>query len=101
MNEKQSKATPGPWSVVHDTHSSRELIADLVNNAWIAAAPGQQLGDWMADARLMAAAPDLRDALRTAVKLVEADVICARPANRETLIEALRGWNAALAKLDN
>lgn len=51
-----------------------------------------------AAARLMFAAPDLLEALRTAVQLVETDVICARPGDRKTLIAALKDWNAAITK---
>src|SRR5690606_24417669 len=53
-------------------------------------------GPW--NAHLIAAAPDMLEALRTAVQLVETDVICARPGDRETLIAALRDWNAAITK---
>lgn len=107
MNEKQSKATPGPWFVVNDGTDDEPMMS--VKAARIAGQKPRHVvaicatGDSPqemenANARLIAAAPDMLEALRTAVQLVETDVICARPGDRETLIAALRDWNAAITK---
>lgn len=97
MNEKQSKETPGPWFAECVGNTGGENPVEL----WEVTACGYvRVAESMteADAKLAAAAPGLLDALRAAVKLVETDVICVRPGDRETLIAALRDWNAAIAK---
>lgn len=100
MNEKQSKATPGPWRYVRANPSPTtggHLIAGA-KPGYLAEVRDCGSGDVAANAHLIAAAPDMLEALRTAVQLVETDVICARPGDRETLIAALRDWNAAITK---
>ena len=63
--------TPGPWTVV-------EL---RTGNCWIQTADGQPVasvllyGDALADARLMAASPDLLAALRAALDEIDGDDI--------------------------
>ncbi len=56
--------TPGPWMVVHELRPNDEAVADLVNNTWVIPERPVRLGSWHADAALIAAAPDLLDALR-------------------------------------
>lgn len=97
MNEKQSKATPGPWvaECVGDTGGENPVeVWEVIAGGYVRVAEGMSA----ADAKLLAAAPDLLEALRTAVQLVETDVICARPGDRKTLIAALKDWNAAITK---
>lgn len=62
-----SKHTPGPWIVSsqhNDWHDKMDgVIVRSCNNAEIWPAGAQKLGDEMADMRLIAAAPDLLQAL--------------------------------------
>jgi hypothetical protein len=62
-----SAHTPGPWIVVHELRDSDEAVADLVNQTWVIPERGSRLGDCYADARLIAAAPGLLEALQDMV----------------------------------
>jgi hypothetical protein len=63
--------TPGPWAVFLDTDPMNEDGAVCVsgNDHEIRPAAGQKLGDEAADFRLMAAAPDLLEALEKLARL--------------------------------
>lgn len=64
-----SKHTPGPWIVSsqhNDWHDKMDgVIVRSCNDAEIWPAGAQKLGDEMADLRLIAAAPDMLEALNT------------------------------------
>lgn len=55
--------TPGPWIVTHELRDSDEAVCDLVNQTWVIKGHHMPLGNWNADAQLIAAAPDLLAAL--------------------------------------
>lgn len=57
--------TPGPWRVTHDLRDDDEAVCDLVNNTWVIKPTHARLGSWHADAQLIAAAPDMLEALRS------------------------------------
>lgn len=59
-----SKHTPAPWAVVTELRPQDEIVADMVNKMWVIPAEHQSLGDNYADACLIAAAPDLLQALK-------------------------------------
>ena len=65
-----SKPTPGPWRVVNtkEEQYDGDYIADLSNDLLIVPPSIHFLGDPLADAALIAAAPDLLAALQTMVK---------------------------------
>lgn len=67
-----SKHTPGPWIVSsqhNDWHDKMDgVIVRSCNNDEIRPAGAQTLGDEMADLLLIAAAPDLLEALRQIVE---------------------------------
>ncbi len=54
-----SKHTPGPWMVVRELRGNEEAVADLCNETWVIQEAGRPLGEFLADANLIAAAPDL------------------------------------------
>lgn len=71
---KRTAHTPGPWTPTH-SHGSESELFDLERSVYagdvpIAAVAGQAPGgprEWSANARLLAAAPDLLDACRAVV----------------------------------
>ncbi len=82
--------TPGPW-IVHATDQiAAEVGDDLLNIAWaLSASMGKELPS-VANAHLIAAAPDLYDAL---TRLVE---VCESNSMLETVFESLATPMAAL-----
>ncbi len=66
MNEKQSKATPGPWvaECVGDTGGENPVeVWEVIAGGYVRVAEGLPA----ADAHLIAAAPDLRDVAEQAL----------------------------------
>lgn len=60
----ESRHTPGPWVVTTDLRQDDEIICDMLNEkGYVAITKGQKLANWRADAKLIAAAPDLLKAL--------------------------------------
>jgi len=66
-----ARHTPGPWEVHHElidgveTHIRAPIAGHPGDYWWIAGMCGGMLGDWdQANPHLIAAAPDLKDALR-------------------------------------
>lgn len=58
------KHTPGPWIVTTDLRQDDEIICDMLNEqGYVAITNGQKLANWRDDAKLIAAAPDLLEAL--------------------------------------
>ncbi len=55
--------TPRPWVVVTELRDTDEIICDMLNNGYVAITQGQKLANWRDDAALIAAAPDLLEAL--------------------------------------
>lgn len=108
----EQKWTPGPWRVEQDTTliwgacnpDDRTTwgmgypIAEcrITPAQWKAKRPDADEGE--ANAHLISAAPDMYEALKLAVDLVERDVIRVRPSEYEELIAALEAWNLALSK---
>ncbi len=100
-----SKHTPGPWRVVGGTQvTGRDVIcntADLddprqSNEAWVA--------EMQANARLIAAAPDLADALRAALAFMQSlplDLPDGSDESRRDLVNAMFAARAALNKLES
>jgi hypothetical protein len=88
--------TPGPWR-----HS-----AESVDPEWsvVTTSGGAVIANVNADckqeanARLIAAAPDLLAALKQFIHLAENDTLRTSDADRESLLDALTAANAALAK---
>lgn len=67
--------TPGPWVVVTELRDTDEIICDMLNNGYVAITQGQKLANWRDDAALIAAAPDLLEALeRLKIEVVLSDV---------------------------
>lgn len=62
-----SAHTPGPWVVAHELRPTDEMVADLENGTYVVVEGRTGLGNFMADARLIAAAPDLLAALQAIV----------------------------------
>lgn len=60
----QNKHTPGPWIVTTCLRQEDEIICDMLNEgAYVAITKGQKLANWRHDANLIAAAPNLLEAL--------------------------------------
>ena len=60
-----SRHTPGPWVVTTDLRQDDEIICDMLNEqGYVAITKGQKLANWRDDAKLIAAAPDLLEALQ-------------------------------------
>lgn len=55
--------TPGPWVVVTELRDTDEIICDMLNNGYVAITKGKKLANWRHDAALIAAAPELLEAL--------------------------------------
>lgn len=105
----ETKFTPGPWKFIDATKvasmqyspkcvikSGNKLIASFSWNDLSPFFPAK--GESQANAHLISAAPDMYEALASAIDLVERDVIRVRPSEREELMSALEAWNTALAK---
>ena len=84
-----SKHTPGPWSVEHD-FMDESAFAILSDDCVVATAWGNDHVD--ANAHLIAAAPDMLEALRGVVDTCRADCPAGLP--------ALSDARAALAKAE-
>lgn len=65
--------TPGPWQVVAELRDTDEIICDMLNNGYVAITQGQKLANWRDDAALIAAAPDLLEALEDWLHFLAAD----------------------------
>lgn len=94
-----TKFTEGPWNVwgdwaIHD--SSERLIAQFED---LASDVDNCVSDEaFANAKLIAAAPDLYEALESAVMAVNADILRVRPSDRMAFLNMLESWNVALSK---
>lgn len=103
--------TPGPWKVGYSDGSGAEDIpregAEITDESDKAIVRGgSPEGDiaygvlWVEDARLMAAAPELLEALKESASLIAviADVVCEE--DRDSIDELLPRLNAAIAKAE-
>jgi hypothetical protein len=63
-----SKHTPGPW---HIDGSKQEGLTVRAGQSAVAVIPGYGVGQRMEDARLIAAAPDILQALKDATDAIE------------------------------
>ena len=95
-----TKHTKGPWTATkHDQHWVRvNVTIKAGGNTWVAFMPDEDKEERMANARLMAAAPDLLEALENAVSeldylTVAPDSDYARPDD-----EIIKAAEAAIAK---
>ncbi len=61
--------TPGPWQVVAELRDTDEIICDMLNNGYVAITQGQKLANWRDDAALIAAAPELLEALEQVCRI--------------------------------
>lgn len=61
--------TPGPWVVVTELRDTDEIICDMLNNGYVAITQGQKLSNWRDDAALIAAAPELLEALECLLEM--------------------------------
>jgi hypothetical protein len=100
----KEKHTPGPWVATDEMANDRsicvgdaavwgpdgDMVADVHGNLALE-------GDAVANARLIAAAPDLLAALRAAKRYVEGAYECAFP-DQEENAAVLRDVNAAIDK---
>ena len=67
------KHTAGPWKVIHkyeDSWTSDGFIVEGTLGTHIVPDGGQELGDELADYQLMAAAPELLEALQDAISMI-------------------------------
>jgi len=65
--------TPGPWSVVELTPNTVQTPSGRISVNWNATHDdGKRLNEAEANARLIAAAPELLDALELALEIIEA-----------------------------
>lgn len=55
--------TAGPWIARYGRTFGEYVVADLLNGVFVVPAARQPLGDWVADAHLIAAAPSMLAAL--------------------------------------
>jgi hypothetical protein len=73
--DKSAGATPGPWLLIRQCGKDGSAIATqepapetmLEPNYWTVASVNTQRDEWRANARLIAAAPDLLEALKECV----------------------------------
>ncbi|PVX77204.1 hypothetical protein [Paraburkholderia unamae] len=91
MNEK--KFTPGPWSVGGPTGYLNQVAIDP--SIGCAYGAGEEV---KANARLIAAAPDLLEALQTTALLLQASCMIFDPESRGIALEAVKEARAAIAK---
>jgi hypothetical protein len=92
-----SAHTPGPWRVYHGDildNNYGEMVADL-DNRTLVVTDRPRLGNFEADARLIAAAPELYEALTLA-----REVIAGLPRSLAYDFTHLPKIDAALAKVD-
>ena len=77
----QTNHTPGPWAISqsHGFRTGAPVNAYTINGACgtVATTPNPNVADNAANARLIAAAPDLLDALRRVLRHIPADAGCA------------------------
>ena len=70
-----AKPTPWPWEVYTGTYQDipkdQETVCDLCNGTFVLGPKFKRLGDYVADARLIAAAPLLLKELQHLVNLLE------------------------------
>lgn len=72
MSEKQ-KHTPGPWEVASPAMTSDRCVRDVAHREWICGPiDGNTVTESAANARLIAAAPDLLAALRRVMEIIDA-----------------------------
>ena len=92
-----NKHTPGPWVRSGNNIKSRTdncvVIRLPAQTDRVGDEPPEQIERWDADARLIAAAPDLLEALEEIVK-----EYCENPDNGRTLRWAIDGAKEAIAK---
>lgn len=89
-----AKHTPGPWVQGCESIDPEWRIVTTSGGAIIANVNGAD----EANALLIAAAPDLLNALEQAIALVDDGTINIRPSDRDKFFAALTAWNSAIAK---
>ena len=74
--------TPGPWKVIETNYLPHDgdHVADMSNGLMVVSCM-YALGDPLADARLIAAAPDLLEALKDAYPYIADDALRERVGN--------------------
>lgn len=92
-----NKFTKGPWYLSKPKGEHRALVmAGELRICTVAYNSGKTHVN--SNAAMIAAAPDLYEALESAVMAVNADIIQVRPSDREAFLGMLTAWNKALAK---
>jgi hypothetical protein len=87
-----SRFTGGQWYA--DNYDVKSSCCE------IALAKVAVFNEGKANANVMAAAPDMYEALESVIMMVNAGVIRVRPSDKPTFLNALESWNQALAKAD-
>lgn len=106
MNETRTSHTPGPWKVVEQDAEGHAVIESADGEACVAYTAGwyrdDGRNDGPANARLIAAAPKLADALAYIAENDALDALGQADDSDVTTIEVTVGWlrevRAALAK---
>ena len=93
-----TKHTKGPWTATkHDQHWVRvNVTIKAGGNTWVAFMPDEDKEERMANARLMAAAPELLEACRMAMMLRQLGGII--PESRVVVDAVVEAAEAAIAK---
>lgn len=73
MPENSSKHTPGPWEVLHCGIDSETILVQSGDGLEICTTIGEQMGlpEEAANARLIAAAPDMLAACKSALEVLD------------------------------
>jgi hypothetical protein len=94
-----SKYTPGPWRVTTELRDTDEIVCDMLNEkGYVAITQGQKLSHWREDAKLIAAAPDLLEALKSSVSDLFYQIESKHGAEAASKYPSIVAARAAIAK---
>ena len=101
-----AKHTPGPWDIGNENNETCEVCLNSPHNLTVSIDRHDHntgvivisRDEMLANAHLIAAAPEMFGALNNALDLVNNGVISVKGSDRDLFLAALEKWNSAIDK---